>query len=176
MEKNSKFSTKQIAYMGILVAIGVVVNSLRIGKLSFGGLPIILSGYALGPIMGFIVGGVTDVVAFIVRPSSMGGPNPIFTMTSALTGMIPVIVSRLLGDNYPKYSYWKLVVGVLIGQYITSVLIVNFFIDLLYAPGTFWIKASEAAVKQAIQAPIYAYLIKFILDSTTKYIDFRNLK
>ncbi len=177
MQKNSsKFSTREISYVAIFVAIGVVINTLRMGILSFGGLPIILSGYALGPGMGFLVGAVTDIVAFIIRPSTTGEFNPLFIMTSALTGLIPVIVTNLLGDKYPKFKFWKVLVGVIVGQFITSVFLVPFFIDKLYAPGTFFIKMSKAAVKQATQAPVYAFLIKTIIDATYKYIDYRNLK
>lgn len=177
MSKNSKFSTRQIAYIGIFVGIGVMINSIRMeGVLSLGGLPIILSGYALGPGLGFIVGILTDIVAFIVRPSSTGGINPIFAITSGLTALIPVLVTRLLGDKYPKYSYWKIVVGILVGQFITSVFITPFFVDLLYLPGSFWIKMPKAAIMQTIKAPIYGFLVKVIIEATTKTINFRKLK
>lgn len=158
--------------MAVLIALGVITNSLRIGKFSFGGLPIIFSGYALSPFSGFIVGGLTDILAFLVRPSSTGAINPIFVLTSALTGFIPVFISNILKDKFPKYSFWKMLIAILIGQFITSVFIVNFFIDLLYAPGTFYIKALSSAIKQLIQAPIYAYIIKEIIDKTSGFINY----
>ncbi len=172
----SKFSARQITYIGLFVSLGVVVNSLRVGSFSFGGLPIIMAGYALGPVLGFLTGAITDIVAFIVRPSAMGGLNPIFTLTSALTGLIPVLVTKLLGEEYPKFSYLKILIGVIVGQFLTSVVLVNIFIDILYAPGTFWIKFGHSLTKQLIQAPIYAFLIKSILEVTTKQINFRDLR
>lgn len=175
METKAKFSTKQIAYIAIFVALGVVINTLRFGILSFGGLPIILSGYALGPILGFIVGAITDVVAFIIRPSNIGFPNPIFTLTSALTGLIPVVVSSFLGDKYPNFKLKNIFIGVLIGQFITTVFISTYFVDKLFLPGSFWIKMPIAAKKQLIQAPVYAYIIKVIIDRTHKLINYRNL-
>ena len=174
MKKNNRFSTKQIAYVGLFVALGVVVNTLRVGVLSFGGLPIIISGYALGPFYGLLVGAVTDIVAYMIRPSAVGWPHPLFTLTSALTGFIPVMVNKLLGDKYPKYNHWKMLIAILIGQFITSVFIVNWGIDRLFAPGTFYAKAIISAQKQAIQAPIYALIAKVIIDRTSNIINYRN--
>lgn len=176
MIEKRKFSTRQLTYVAIFVTLSVIVNSVRVGFLSFGGLPIIMSGYILGPGLGFVVGIVTDIVGVIVRPPSTGGINPLFVLTSGLTGFIPVFVSQLLRDRYPDYKYWKLVVGIIVGQFITSVFMVNIFIDLLYAPGTFWVKMPKAAVKQLLQAPIYAATIKAVLETTSKQFDFRNLK
>lgn len=175
MKKNIKLSVKQITYAAIFIALSIIVNSLRIGMVSFGGFPIILSGFALGPVLGFIVGFLSDFLAFIVRPSATGAYNPIFGLTSAFTAVIPVVIAYALGDRYPKYTLWKIFVGILIGQFLTSVLIAPYFVDKLFLPGTFFIKMIAAAKKQAISVPIYAYLCKVLLDTTTKQIDYRNL-
>ena len=171
----SKFSSKQIAYASIFIALSVVVNSLRIGKVSFGGFPIIFSGYALGPVMGFVVGAMADIVGFIVRPSSTGGFNPLFIMTSALTGAIPVIVTSALGDKYPKYSLWKIFVGILVGQVVTSVIMVPIFLTILYGKKSLWLYMASAATKQAFSIPIYAALLKTLHEATAKVVNFREL-
>lgn len=175
MKKNSVFSVRQITYAAIFIAISIIINSLRIGIVSFGGFPIILSGFALGPVMGFVVGFLSDFLGFIVRPSSTGTYHPLFGLTSAFTAVIPVVIAYALGDRYPKYTLWKIFIGILIGQFITSVFVAPYFVDKLFAPGTFVIKMIAAAKKQLITAPIYAYLCKVILDVTTKQFNFRNL-
>ncbi len=175
MSKKSKFSTRKITYAAIFISLSVVINSLRIGIISFGGFPIILSGFALGPGMGFIVGLLADFIGFIVRPSSTGTYNIIFGITSGLTGLIPVVVVAALGDKYPKFSLWKLLIGILVGQFITSVFLAPYFVDKLFLPGTFVPKMILAAKKQALSAPVYAYLSKVLLDVTTKQVNFREL-
>ena len=160
--------------MAIFVALGVIINTARIGFVSFGGFPIILSGYLLGPISGFIVGGVTDVVAFIVRPSSFGF-NILFTLTSALTGIIPIVVTRLLGEKYPNYTFIKVLIGVLLGQIITSVVLVPIFTAFLYKK-VFIVEAGKALLKQAISIPIYAFLTTSLTDRIGKVIKFDEIR
>lgn len=174
MNQKGFFTTKKIAYIGIFIALSVSINSMRIGSISFGGFPIIFSGYALGPLLGFIVGGLSDLVGFIVRPSTTGGFNPLFTLTSALTGAIPVIVTSIIGDRYPKFKLWKILIGILVGQTITSVVMVPIFISILYGKNTVWYYMTSAAIKQAISIPVYALLLKAINDIICKQINFRN--
>ncbi len=173
MKNSNKFSTRTIAYAAIFIALSVAVNTMRIGSVSFGGFPIIFSGYALGPVLGFIVGGVADLVGFLVRPSATGGFNPLFSLTSALTGAIPVIVTRALGDRYPKYKLWKVFVGILVGQVITSVLLVPLFIALIAGKKElFYTWVVKAGTKQAVSIPIYAVLLNIIFEPLTKVIKF----
>ena len=117
-------STRKITYMAMFVTLSVVINTMRFGSISFGGFPIIYSGLVLGPVNGFIVGAVADVLGFIVRPSSGGGYHVVFTLTSALTGLIPILVVRLFKVKYPNFKFYQVLLGIFVGQMITSVIIV----------------------------------------------------
>lgn len=172
-EKVEKFTPNKITYMAVFVALGVIINTVRIGSISFGGFPIILSGYLLGPIAGFIVGGVADVVSFIVRPSS-NAFNILFVMTSAFTGFIPVVVTKLLGEKYPKYTFVKVLIGVLVGQLITSVLLVPIFSSILFKK-VFIVEALKALTKQAVSIPIYSFLIISLNDRISKVMKFDKI-
>lgn len=169
-DKSNKFTTVKITYMAIFVAIGVIVNSLRVGVFSFGGFPIILSGFILGPIPGFIVGGVTDIVAFIIRPSAFPF-NPLFVLTSALTGMIPVVVANLLGDRHTKYTFVKILIGIAVGQILTSVVLAPMFSVWLYGKNTIAVLMTRAFIKQAYSIPLYAILMKSVIDRIIKAVD-----
>lgn len=172
-DKSNKFTTVKISYMSIFIALSVMINSLRIGSISFGGFPIILSGYLLGPIPGFIVGGVSDLLGFIIRPSAFAF-NPLFTLTSALTGAIPVVVTNLLGERYPNYSLVKILIGVFVGQILTSVIMVPIFSSILYGRATVWVLAGDAFIKQALSIPVYALLIKILNDRLKRVINFEK--
>lgn len=172
-DKAKKFSTNKLTYMAIFVALSAAINSMRVGTVSFGGFPIIFSGYLLGPLAGFIVGGVADIVGFIIRPSSFAF-NPLFTLTSALTGLIPILITEALGDKYPKFTLLKVIIGVFIGQMLTSVILVPIFSVILYEKDTFWYIAVRALLKQIVSIPIYAFLITTINDRLTKVIDFNK--
>lgn len=164
-EENKVFlDSRMISYISVFVAISVVVNVLRVGVLSFGGFPIIFSGFVLGPLAGFIVGGLADVISFIIRPS--GDFNILFTLTSALTGAIPILVVRFLGKEDAKLPLWKAFVGIAVGQLITSVLLAPLFLALFMGTDKgFMFYAVKAFVKQAFSVPIYAIVLVSLHES-----------
>lgn len=162
-----RLSTKNMVYYAILMALNVVltrVGSIRIGgggvelvRIGFGGYPIIFAGIAFGPLAGGIVGTIGDIVGHFMSP--MGPYMPHFTMTAALTGIIPGIVMMLFKEN--KNSFWKLLVAIGIGQVITSVLLVPYFMKTLFSvplvttiPGR--------AISQAVHIPLYAFITQTI--------------
>lgn len=171
-DRTDKFSTNRITYIAIFVALSVAINTARVGSISFGGFPIIMSGYFLGPINGFIVGAVADVVGFIIRPSSSGGFNPAFVLTSALTGAIPVVVTRFLGEKYPNFSLAKVIIGTFVGQMVTSVIMVPFFRVFFFGGNTFLYFAGKAFIKQIISIPIYGFLITTVNESLKRTVNF----
>ena len=177
---NKTFTTRKLAIAGMLVALSVAINSLRIGNISFGGFPIIFSGLTMGPVIGLIVGGVADIVGFIVRPSASGGFNPLFVLTSALTGFIPGVVILMLKDEYPNYKFWKVFVAIATGQLITTVLMVPLFVTLLRQSnmiGTqaFWIafygRVAKAFARQALNVPVYSIIFPIIIKPIAKAVN-----
>lgn len=156
----------RLTLMALFIALSVAINSVRVGSVSFGGFPIIFSGYVLGPISGFIVGAIADVVGFIVRPSASPF-NPLYTLTSALTGFIPVVVTSLFGKKDTKLVYWKVLIGILVGQTLTSVFLAPLF-QMIFLNKGFWLLVGRAATKQAISIPIYAFLCVSIYDALVK--------
>ncbi len=164
-------STRRITYMGVFIALSVVINTMRFGSVSFGGFPIIYSGLVLGPVNGLIVGAVSDVLGFIIRPSS-GGYNVVFTLTSALTGLIPIMVVKLFKVKYPNYKFYQVLLGIFIGQMLTSVIMAPYFQALLFGKNTFIYYASKAFVKQIVSIPLYAALFTSMTESIKDSIDF----
>lgn len=166
-----KTSTRKLTYMAVFIALSVVINTLRFGSISFGGFPIIYSGLVLGPVNGFLVGGISDLLGFIIRPSSQGF-HPIFTLTSALTGMIPILVVKLFRKKYPNFKFYQVLVGIFVGQMITSVIMAPYFQSYLFGKNTFSYFAIKAFVKQIVSIPIYALLFTSITESIKNTINF----
>lgn len=164
-------STRKITYMAMFVALSVVINTMRFGSISFGGFPIIYSGLVLGPVNGFIVGAVSDVLGFIVRPSS-GGYNVAFTLTSALTGLIPILVVRLFKVKYPNFKFYQVLLGIFVGQMITSVIMSPYFQAFIFGKNTFIYYATKALIKQAVSIPLYAALFTSMTESIKDSINF----
>lgn len=165
-------STRKITYMAMFVALSVVINTMRFGSISFGGFPIIYSGLVLGPVNGFIVGAVSDVLGFIVRPSSVGGYHVVFTLTSALTGLIPILVVRLFKVKYPNFKFYQVLIGIFVGQMITSVIMSPYFQAFIFGKNTFIYYATKALIKQAVSIPLYAALFTSMTESIKDSINF----
>lgn len=164
-------STRRITYMAVFIALSIVINTMRFGSVSFGGFPIIYSGLVLGPVNGLIVGAVSDVLGFIIRPSS-GGYNVVFTLTSALTGLIPIMVVKLFKVKYPNYKFYQVLLGIFIGQMLTSVIMAPYFQALLFGKNTFYYYATKAFIKQIVSIPLYAALFTSMTESIKDSIDF----
>ncbi|HHX02138.1 MAG TPA: folate family ECF transporter S component [Firmicutes bacterium] len=161
--------TRTLVYLAILVALSIVLSrvfSVRISlagiegiRIGLGGLPIILAGLALGPWHGGVVGALADVVGYMINP--MGGFAPHFTLSAYLTGFIPGAVIWYVFQN--KNRYWKLVLAILLGELVTNVILVPYFLYSLYGlPIKPMLIPRLCSV--LIQAPFYAYCIKVILD------------
>lgn len=114
---HSKLSTKKMVFASMLTAISIVLTryvSIMIAggsiRLSFGNLPIIMSGILLGPIAGGLTGVVSDIVGVLIRPQ--GSFHPGFTLSAALTGILPGLVVALNSKN--KFSFFNIAISNLI--------------------------------------------------------------
>ncbi len=96
--KKLSLSSKSIAYIALLTAISVVLNIYSIPlmdnalKLSFTYLICFVAGAFFGPLAGFLVGGLGDLIGFIIAP--LGAWLPLVTLSSALIGFIPGIIFK----------------------------------------------------------------------------------
>lgn len=106
--------TKLVVNCGLLIAISIVLKILFEMYIPLGGfpslrinltsLPIMLSGILLGPLAGFIVGFISDLLCFFIKP---GGPFFLgFTVASGLTGLIPGLLWMLLRKKEIKHLEW----------------------------------------------------------------------
>lgn len=162
-----KLDSRIIVISSFLIALNIVLSRVITipGVINFGGFPIIFAGVVFGPIVGGIVGGVGDMVSFIVRPT---GPfMPHFILTSALTGIIPGLMMKLLKADLPKFPLWKIFVSILVGQVVTSVLMVPYFLNKLFSL-PLMLKMTQALTKQAINIPAYAIIIKALIESLNR--------
>lgn len=111
LEKNR---THILVFGGLLIAISVVLKLLFEIYIPLGGfpslrinlnsIPIMLGGFILGPIPGFIIGVVSDILCYIIKPN---GPLFLgFTLSSGLTGLIPAILWKYLKNKNLKAFKW----------------------------------------------------------------------
>ncbi len=133
-----KISSHKITTMGLLIALSIILSrvaSLRIAiggvegiRIGLGGLPIILGGILFGPLSGGLVGAISDLLGYFINP--IGVYMPHFTLTSALTGIIPALVLKLNQKNEPNVL--ELGIAIAVGQTITSLILVPYFLHILF--------------------------------------------
>ncbi len=165
-----KLTARNIVIYGMLIALNVVltrVGSIRIGgggteivRIGFGGFPVIFAGVLFGPIAGGIVGAVGDIIGMIISP--MGAYMPHFTVSAALTGAIPGLIMMNCKDIGSKTSFKKLLLAVGVGQIITSIILVPYFMNTLFGVA-YAVSLPPRLISQAITIPLFAYATKIIL-------------
>lgn len=127
------------------------------------GLPVILSGFLLGPRAGFWVGAISDVLGFVLYPKGqMFFPG--FMLTQALTGMLPALLVGKRGPDFRRYLW-----SIAISQGITKVLMVPFFLAFLQTgfgeafSVAFKVAAAQGFVCQVVHIPLYAWICYLIM-------------
>ncbi len=105
LKSKSFLTTRSLVTVSLLLAISIVlarvlgliipIAGLPALKINFSSIPLIMVGMFYGPAAGFMAGSISDVVGYMINP--MGGAYfPGFTLSSALTGMIPGLIYKLL--------------------------------------------------------------------------------
>lgn len=163
--------TRRLTYLGLLTALAVIFTrflsfTVAIGgvdnfRLGIGHLFLIMAGILYGPLAGAYVGGMADIIGYVVRP---GGPyNPLFTLTSVLTAALPGLVlalSRRKKQGLP--SLWELLAAVATGQTLSSMLLVSYFLQVAFGM-PFWVSMAPRVTTQAFLIPAYAALLHVLL-------------
>jgi ECF transporter S component (folate family) len=173
-----KLNSKNIAYYALLIALNVVltrVGSIRIGgggteivRIGFGGFPVIFAGIVFGPLAGGIVGAVGDIIGMIVSP--MGPYMPHFTLTAALTGVIPGLIMMKCKDKVCRTSFWRLLMAIAVGQAITSILLWAYFMKTLFGMPLATILPGRV-ISQLVNIPLYAYMTKILISRLPLALD-----
>jgi len=164
-----KISSHKITNMGFLIALSIILTRIASVRIAIGGVegiriglgkfPVILGGILFGPLAGGLIGGFSDLLGYIINP--IGAYMPHFTLTSALNGVIPVVVLRLL-KRTEGIKTIELGVSIAMGHIITSLIMIPYFLHTIF--GIPWVVLMPARM---IAAPfnilIYTYIIKILL-------------
>jgi ECF transporter S component (folate family) len=159
-----RFTTRKLVGMALFIAMAIIfrrilVIHLPIGIFSLAGFPIIMAGFLYGPASGAVVGAVSDVLGFPLWPT--GPYSPLFTVTAALTGFIPALfVNRMRAGR--AISFWIILVAIFTGQFITKVILVPYFLNVLFGIPILY-KAIPNLIVEIIHTPVFALLAQSVL-------------
>ena len=159
----SKFNTKKLITLSVLVAMDVVLTrflsihawNTRIG---FGFVPMVIAAMMYGPLSAGIVAALADFIGAILFPT---GPYfPGFTFSVFLMG---IVFGLFL---YKDRSFWRVVVSVLITQFVISLFLTTYWISFLYGANykallaTRVVQSAIISAAQIIVIPLMAQLVK----------------
>ncbi|MEN1762121.1 folate family ECF transporter S component [Anoxynatronum sibiricum] len=137
-----RISTKALVLASFFVGINIILS--RVGaimlfnnsvRLSFGNIPLVLSGLLLGPAAGLMTGIVSDLLGFLIN-SHGGAYHPGFTLSAGLTGLIPGLVmlwSVKVGKS--RFSLLNVVVANLLVYLLISGLLNTIWLTHLLGTG-----------------------------------------
>ncbi|MDI6892995.1 MAG: folate family ECF transporter S component [Bacillota bacterium] len=127
-----------VTWGAMLIALSVVltrVASIRIPvggveaiRIGFGALPILMAGVWGGPVFGFIVGAVADLVGYGINP--MGAYAPLITLGSGMLGLVPGLVLKLWPGREPGLARIAAAVGV--AQVLVGMVLTPWFLHLSF--------------------------------------------
>ncbi|MDL2224883.1 folate family ECF transporter S component [Eubacteriales bacterium OttesenSCG-928-M02] len=169
--------TRRVAYGGVLVAISVLLGgplSIPLNlfggymkNISFGAAAVMYAGLLLGPVDGFLVGGISDIVSFLLFPKG-GAYFPGFSITMGLIGMLPALI--LWRKQEPKL--WQLFLAVGITHLVCSFGLNSFFLISFYAmsPQIVWIRAGV----QCVMIVLYTLVIYPLLGWSKRLLGEKN--
>ncbi len=126
-------------FTAMSVVIGIFCKSfLNFGtglfRITFEGLPIILSGILLGPVYGGFVGVSTDLISYFLSPQPYP-INPIVTLGSMLLGLIAGLISKLF---IKKRGYTQIIVSSSVAHIISSMIIKPIGLFAFYSWAVVW--------------------------------------
>ena len=159
----SRFSTKKLITLAVLVAMDVVLTRfLSINawntRIGFGFVPMVIAAMMYGPLPAGIVAALADFIGAILFPT---GPYfPGFTFSVFLMG---IVFGLFL---YKDRSLWRIIVSVLITQFIISLFLTTYWIHVLYGAkyvpllATRVVQSAIISGAQIIVIPLLAQMMK----------------
>jgi len=167
-----KFKPVAVVYLGLMMAMSVVltrffsvyvpVAGIAGIRLSFGEIPLILSGILFGPVAGGITGGLADLVGVALFPPPGGAFFPGFTVSSALMGMLPGIFLHHRVRAGKPITPGALFGAILATDVVVSMILNTLWVSMLYHKAIAVILPARL-VARAILIPAYTGILYVIV-------------
>ena len=161
-----RLSTSSMAIGGLLAGMSIILTRFfaiyLVGgsvRLSFGDVPILLSGILLGPVIGGLTGAIADLAGMLMFGGGGSPYFPGFTLSAILTGMIPGLVFYKTKSGY---SLWKIALTIIITSLLVSLGLNTLWLTILLKKG-FWLLLPARVTTRLIMAPIEVAVLYLIL-------------
>ncbi len=154
-----------IVLTALLIAMGIVLGQFSIQvsdtmKIGISFIATQMTALLFGPVVGGIMGGVSDILKFIIKPT---GAFLIGYTISAILG--PMIYGIML---YKKpISFWRILLSKTVVAILINLLLGTFW-SYHYFGYPFWASIPAKALQQLIQVPIQSILFYIVMMALKK--------
>lgn len=153
-------NVKTLSTVAMLIAIGILLGFFKIPitevlEIRFGSIPIAIAGSFFGPGISALVGALTDIGGFIVKPT---GPYfPGFTISSIVTGII-------FGFMFHKkeMTISRIVLAQIINTVLVGIVLNSIWLSMLYG-NAFIVVVSTRVIKELLMIPINVLILTAVL-------------
>lgn len=150
-----QWTNRKIAFVSILIATSVAfilvfsniapIAAIPSFKLMAGGLPVKLTGYIFGPLIGGVTGAISDLISFLMRPTFF---HFYYTLAWVMAGFIPGVIGYIFNRKWrsrkateEKYEHKKNKANFIMTLAILSVIMIAVFVWVWKAPDRTFEKA-----------------------------------
>lgn len=166
-----KLKVQTVVFAGVLVAMNLVlarVLAINIGstlRITVSATPIYLASLWLGPLVGGICGGVSDLLGCLIQGYA---PNPFILVTSVLAGVIPGVMKKYVFHD--KVNTWKIAVMIVLHGLVGSLGFTTAGLHIYY--GTPWsVLYATRTIQTAALTVANTILVSILYHSVlTRYI------
>ena len=159
-------NTRTLTLAAMLTAIGIVLGFFKLPinqliEIRFGSLPIALAGMLFGPGVAGVVGAITDIGGYLVKPTGPFFPG--FTISGIVSGIIFGLM--LYGKKCPLP---RIFAAQVVHTFIVGVVMNSYWLSLLYLKNGYLAAIVTRLPKELIMIPVYTVIMYAVLNSLEK--------
>ena len=148
--------TNTLTLAAMLTALGIVLGFLKIPinqiiEIRFGSLPIGIAGMSLGPGIAAIVGALTDIGGYLVKPTGPFFPG--FTFSSIVGG---IIFGLMLHNK--KITFARVLATQVVYTIVVGIILNSYWLDVLYFQNGYFATIMARLPKELIMIPIMSVI------------------
>ena len=137
------YSVRALTLSAMLTAMSVVIGIFCKNFLNFGGglfritfenLPIIISGIAIGPITGALVGVASDIISYFLS-NQIYPPNLVVTLGAAIIGCLSGILARYIPKSRAKL---RIIASGAVSHFVGSIIVKSIGLFQFYGYAVLW--------------------------------------
>ena len=155
--------TNTLTLAAMLTALGIVLGFLKIPinqiiEIRFGSLPIGIAGMSLGPGIAAIVGALTDIGGYLVKPTGPFFPG--FTISGIVSGLI---FGFILYNKKPTLA--RIVAAEAVHTLIVGIIMNTYWLDMMYIKKGFFVTLVARLPKELVMLPINILMLYIVLEA-----------